>query len=308
MRDIVDKLARTPLSHVVILVGVLTFLRLAIYPKLSKTPAHMRHGAFPLFRSANELLDALVYAAVFVFLVIRPFAIQAFLIPSGSMWPTLYVNDFIVANKAIYRYSQPKEGDIVVFRPPVEAIQRQSDIVDGEVQVDFIKRCIGVPGDLVELKKGVLYRNGQQVPEPYTHLSMGTTRDSEGEYTDFRDLNDAERQSYTQQSWKLVKYHDLFFPVNYTDHDANSLDPARESFTSPPPYSIAAKFSLTDPNEMNKVKEMPAIKIPDGYYLMMGDNRDNSFDGRCWGLVPRDSIIGRAEFIWMPLSRWRITR
>jgi signal peptidase I len=52
----------------------------------------------------------------------------------------------------------------------------------------------------------------------------------------------------------------------------------------------------------------PAEPLPPGYYLMMGDNRNDSFDGRGWGMVPRASIIGRSEFIWLPISRIRITR
>src|SRR5580658_5543171 len=110
-RQTVDTLARTPLSQIFIVVAVLTVVRLALVPYLRNVPRHKRFFGYASGRFLNEVLDAVIYAGVFVFMIIRPFAIQAFLIPSGSMWPTLYVNDFIVANKAIYRYSDPKDGD-----------------------------------------------------------------------------------------------------------------------------------------------------------------------------------------------------
>ena len=58
----------------------------------------------------------------------------------------------------------------------------------------------------------------------------------------------------------------------------------------------------------SKLIQAPAEKVPPGYYLMMGDNRNGSFDSRGWGLVPRDAIVGRSEAIWLPMSRWRATR
>ncbi len=271
----------------------------------------MRHGAYPLYRYANEFLDALVYAAVFVFMVIRPFAIQAFLIPSGSMWPTLYVSDFIVANKAVYRYSNPKAGDIVVFRPPKAAAQSPSDLDnEGEVAVDFIKRCIGTPGDVIELRKGVLYRNGVKTDEPYTHLSRCTRKEG-SDCLDFRDYTDAEKADRLPQSFKFVKYKGELIPLDYTDHDANSISPRTDSIlveNDQMPYNIASQYAFSDPDDAQKAEALPAQPIPPGYYLMMGDNRNNSFDGRAWGLVSRDRIIGRSEFIWMPFSRWRVTR
>jgi len=183
-RELIDHLARTPLSQVVIFVTVLSVIRLAIYPVLRNTLPHKRTGVFGLYRFINEVVDAFVYAGVFVFMIIRPFLLQAFLIPSGSMWPALYVNDFIVANKAIYRYTEPKFQDIIVFRPPPTAAEAPGDLDEhGDMTKDFIKRCIGLPGDLIEMKEGTLYRNGQKVEEPYVHYSKMTSA------TDFEDMS-----------------------------------------------------------------------------------------------------------------------
>jgi len=301
-REVVDKLARTPLSQIVILVTVLTVLRVAIFPYLLKTKPHLRTGVFKVASFGNEMLDAFVYAGVFVFMIIRPFAVQAFLIPSGSMWPQLYVNDFIVANKAIYRYTDPKEGDIVVFHPPKEGAISPDDLdADGEMKFDFVKRCIGVPGDLIEMKKGILYRNGNRVDEPYKAFS--DCLDHEKVCQIYGMLSADEQKQLTLPSFKLIDYKGLLMPLNYTDFDANSPLPQKNYMEKSDPYHVAGKFVIADPTEQKKAEELPAQKLPKGMYLMMGDNRNNSFDGRGWGLVSRDRIIGRAEFVWWPLSQ-----
>lgn len=312
MREFIDNLARTPLSEVVIFVVVLTVLRVLVFPTLIKTAPHKRSGMYASLKMLNELLDAFVYAGVFVFMLIRPFGVQAFLIPSGSMWPTLYVNDFIVANKAIYRYTDPKANDVMVFRPPKPATagreKTQLD-ADGNVKVDFIKRCIGTPGDVIELRKGILYRNGKPDPvdDGHKHLSLCTdpNRNMEDECQNFRELSDAEKEGLTKASFKLVNYNGKIIPLNYTDSDANSGSPQSNygSSDDQPPYSVAPVYRIDDQAKAKELEALPAEPIPKDMYLMMGDNRNGSFDSRGWGLVPRESIIGRAEFIWFPLSR-----
>jgi signal peptidase I len=308
-RELIDRLARTPLSQVVTFVVILTLIRMAIFPIMQRTPAHKRLGGYKFLGFLNEVIDAFVYAGVFVFLLIRPFLLQAFLIPSGSMWPTLYINDFIVANKAIYRYTDPKQGDIVVFRPPATAQTSPNQIDEnGDMKVDFIKRCIGTPGDLIELRKGILYRNGQKVDEPYVHYS-DTGRDDQT----LTEKSEADKAAMLLANFKLVKWHDTdgkerIIPLNYTEYDANSPMPSGGRSFAETPYNTAQEFIIQDPYEQRQAKALPAQPVPKGYYLMMGDNRNGSFDSRGWGLVPRESIIGRSEFIWLPITRWRMTR
>jgi signal peptidase I len=290
--EIIDGLARTPLSVVVLFVSVLTILRMLLAPKIAKTPPHLRTGAFQFVRLINEFLDAIIYAGVFVFLIIRPFGVQAFRIPSGSMWPTLYVNDFVVANKAIYRYTDPKPGDIVVFRPPAEAILNPEEGFDDdhEVKQDFIKRCIGVPGDIIEIKDGILYRNGQKAADPTKHYS--TSPDQGNTFAE------ESPDLAAKASFKLVTYKGKLIPVNYTADEANA------SFAGPGgSYQINPKFIVDSIEDQRKLIAAKAEPIPKGFYLMMGDNRNNSFDGRGWGLVPRANIIGRSEVIWLPIGR-----
>jgi signal peptidase I len=271
-QDFIDHLARTPLSNVIIFVGICTVLRIILAPAIAKIPPFRRGTGYTALRIMNEAIDAIVYAGVFVFLIIRPFCVQAFKIPSGSMLDTLQINDYIVANKAIYRYTDPKDGDIVVFRPPVIACQPDQLDADHQVDVDFIKRCIGVPGDIIEIRSGTLYRNGKAVQEPYI-------------------------REKPNEDFKLVLYNGQYWPLSMSGDKVNDN-----------PQLTAVPFQVV--NDYPKMQQLLALKpapIPKGFYLFMGDNRNNSFDGRAWGLEPRDDIIGRSEFIWMPISRWRST-
>ncbi len=115
-----------------------------------------------IFREYGEAI--LVSAVLFFFL--RSFVVQAYQIPSGSMEDTLLIGDFLVANKFLYggrvpgtdwrlpAVRPPRRGDIIVFRAP-------------HVDKDFIKRCIAVEGDTVELRDNVVYLNNVRQDEPY---------------------------------------------------------------------------------------------------------------------------------------------
>lgn len=105
-----------------------------------------------------ELVDAVVVAGITALILIN-FVVRSFYIPSGSMEPTLQVNDFILVNEFLYRFTRPHRGDILVFRPPASE--------GGEQQPDFIKRVVGVEGDVIEVRSGKLYRNGQRIEESF---------------------------------------------------------------------------------------------------------------------------------------------
>jgi signal peptidase I len=102
--------------------------------------------------SIIETLDACIFAAV-LSLIIITFVVQAFYIPSGSMEPTLMVNDRILVAKFLYRFQPIQRGDVIVFRYPVNP------------QRDFVKRVIGLPGNVAQVKEGVVYINGQRISE-----------------------------------------------------------------------------------------------------------------------------------------------
>ncbi len=142
--------------EVIGLVGVIVILRVAV-PRIPPL-AQWRAGIV-------EFIDSALIAALLVFCLLRPFVIQAFYIPSGSMEPTLLKNDRILVNKFIYFFRDPVVGEIAVFNAPPQA---------SETNKDFIKRVVGVAGDKLSVtpdipgvRKGGLHRNGQILVEPY---------------------------------------------------------------------------------------------------------------------------------------------
>ncbi len=314
---VVDSIARTPLSKIVILVLVLTVLRLAIAPYLKSVAMHRRSGVYSFARFANETLDAIIYAGVFVFLLIRPFAVQMFQIPTGSMLDTLQIGDFIVANKAVYRYSEPKVGDIVVFRPPKGAIQDPTYIdEDGQVNQDFIKRCVGVPGDVVEVKDGKLWRNGKVADEPFVRVENGSQNIENyyklvhytGTYAPFRDKFIPVDAEAPFSSYPRVNYASNRFSVGF-DYGIGTL--SIEKGLDGNLHMVSKSEDELTPEERQLSRDLcdlPPAPIPKGFFLMMGDNRNGSFDSRFWGLVPRSAVIGRAEFVVWPMARWRRAR
>lgn len=102
----------------------------------------------------REYVEAII-VAVALALVIRTFVIQAFKIPSGSMLQTLQIGDHVLVNKFIYTFTDPERGDIIVFKYPEDPSR------------DFIKRVIGLPGEVIEVKDRIVYINGKPIKEDY---------------------------------------------------------------------------------------------------------------------------------------------
>jgi len=108
-------------------------------------------------------LDFLIQLIIFLALVfgfVRPFVMEAFWIPSGSMIPTLEIGDRVFVNKFIYRFSEPHRGDIIVF----ESVDSSDE--------DLIKRVVGGPGDKIAVRDGKLFVNGAPQKEPYTNKKL----------------------------------------------------------------------------------------------------------------------------------------
>ncbi|HWI54694.1 MAG TPA: signal peptidase I [Desulfobacteria bacterium] len=116
-----------------------------------------------------------VIVAVLLALIIRFFLFQPFFIPSGSMEPTLKKGDRIVVSKITYRLSEPKRGDIIVFKYPVNPKR------------DFIKRLIGLPGETLEVKNSQVYIDGKVLeqsflPKGLTYNNFGPVKIPEKQY------------------------------------------------------------------------------------------------------------------------------
>lgn len=110
---------------------------------------------------AREVLESIAIAVVLAVLI-RMFIIQPFYIPSGSMEPNLQINDRIIVSKFTYHFWQPRRGDIVVFKYPLDPSR------------DFVKRLIAFGGETVAIRDGRLYINGRLQPEPYLPVGLRT--------------------------------------------------------------------------------------------------------------------------------------
>ncbi len=115
-------------------------------------------------RGVLEYAVILVVAFVLVFGLIKPFVVEAFKVPTESMLPTLEVRDRFLANKFIYRFTEPQRWDIVVF----QALEKNSE---GEFDT-LVKRVAGVPGDVVQVQDGALFVNGEPQNEPYLNTDV----------------------------------------------------------------------------------------------------------------------------------------
>jgi signal peptidase I len=109
---------------------------------------------------------AVVLVALLAALGIKTWLLQAFVIPSGSMIPTLDIGDRILVNKVSYDVHAVHRGDIVVFSTP------PNDTGDAAIK-DLVKRVIGLPGDRISSANGHVYIDGRLLQEPY--LPRGTT-------------------------------------------------------------------------------------------------------------------------------------
>ena len=201
-----------------------------------------------------------VFWAILLALFIRSLFLEPFRIPSGSMYPTLRVGDFLFVTKYTYGYSrysfplglplfkgriwysEPQRGDVVVFRFP----QNPS--------TDFIKRIIGLPGDKIQVKNGRLYINGEMMP-----------RVEDGRYV-------------------VDEY--VSIPEFYHQYK-EKLPEGKEH----PIIEISDNERVVDNTE--------EFIVPEDAFFMMGDNRDRSDDSRIRvGFVDKEYLVGKAKFIF----------
>ncbi len=204
--------------------------------------------------------------AVLLALLIRTFLYEPFNIPSGSMFPTLLVGDYLFVSKPAYGYSkhsipfgladfegrvmrdEPKRGDVVVFKLPTNT------------SVDYIKRIVGMPGETIQMRQGRLYINGELV----------------------------EREA-----------------VGYVESDGNNEYQRRatiEYIETLPGGIMHRIYEDGDDGDLDNTK---LFSVPENHYFVMGDNRDNSQDSRVQslvGFVPFENLVGRADILFFSVK------
>lgn len=290
LNAMMERLANLEWWKVLIIVAVLLGLRYVLLKQKSQVA-----------KSAGETAESLAVAMALVFFIIRPFIVQAFFIPSASMHPGLLENDHILVSKFIYRFKEPKLGDVVVFKSPPEALKDESD---------FIKRVIGVPGDTVRITAGYVIVGTTQ----YNHQDLRSLLGEPGVETRIKltdgkvrvngaEVTYAEIAAAAGEPKAKVKVVPGKVYINgkplvepYTAEDPDLIYPGLPNEYVKPSWIVVNK------------KHEQLVKIPKGRLLVMGDNRNDSHDARFWGLLDRRRMLGKTMFIFWPLNRIRIVR
>lgn len=215
------------------------------------------------------------FPVILVVFLLRSFLVEPFKIPSGSMIPTLLVGDFILVNKFTYGIripvlntkvipmNTPKRGEVMVFRYPENPT------------LDYIKRVVGTPGDVIEYRNKRLTLNGELVPveaEPdFNYADSGLNFISARRF----------RETLGERGHSVI--------VN--------LDA--------PPVQLAGVRAYPFRENCEYNEDGFICKVPAGHYFMMGDNRDSSSDSRYWGFVPDENVVGKAFLIWWNFGEFK---
>ena len=230
--------------------------------------------------SLGEIIRTVIYALL-IALVFRTLLFQPFSIPSGSMKSTLLIGDYLFVSKYAYGYSryslpygkflpisgrlfgaEPERGDVIVFKLPEDN------------QTDYIKRLIGLPGDRIQVKSGLLHING----EPVDLIPDGQ----------FVEPN--VRQGPEQRSPRCIRAV------------STATDCVKARFTERLPDGLEHTVLRVD-SDATSMNNTSVFTVPEGHYFFMGDNRDNSQDSRSRvGFVPAENLVGRADLVLLSSS------
>lgn len=246
-------------------------------------------------------LSGTAFAVGIASFVLLQLGVEAFRIPSSSMYPTLVIGDHIFVDTLSPHWRAPERGEIIVFKYPCDRTR------------DYIKRVIAIGGDTVEVRCNVVYVNGQAIPSALV--------DDSGTYKDYDDMDNRwferptsrYRESHGGHTYEV--FHDAERPQRdraaATAAIGDNRDfPTRERMFAPSCrqsdfypaeqriLQLAGTLVVTKP-EARACEPQAHFVVPAGGLFVMGDNRNNANDSRYWGVVSIEDVVGRAMGIWM---------
>ena len=199
------------------------------------------------------------FPVILLVFLIRSFVAEPFKIPSGSMMPTLLAGDYILVNKYTYGLRVPLMNNVFY---EVNHPKRGDIIVfhfPPDPKIDYIKRIVGLPGDKIAYQNKQLTINGE-----------------------VQKITDLTSYDYVKPGYNIIPAERKQEQLGGVKHDILNLP-----FEGASDSGIGAQFARGE-----------SITVPAGHYFAMGDNRDDSADGRVWGFVPENNLVGKAFFIW----------
>ena len=208
------------------------------------------------------------FLAIIAALTIRSFLFEPFSIPSGSMYPTLVVGDYLFVSKYSYGFSRhsfplslpiipkrvfyksPKRGDVLVFKTPTDN------------KTDYVKRVIGIPGDKIKMIDNRIFLND---------LVIERKKIKDDQYTDTYGRN-----------IKVERYLEIL--PNGKNYEV---------------FELNEQMSVFDTNNF------PEILVPENNFFVIGDNRDNSQDSRFIGGIPKNNLVGKASLVLLSFDSFK---
>ncbi|WP_259125388.1 signal peptidase I [Candidatus Karelsulcia muelleri] len=273
-------------------------------------------------KRSSSIFFSIIFTSIINIYIIQPFGIH-----TPSMKDSLLVGDFLFVSKLHYGiripitqlsiplihnnflgiqsyisylrlpyirlpcFQQINHNDIIVFNFPNDLKKRPLDKKDY-----YLKRCIGLPGDILSIKNGLIYINGILDNKVQKKIKKYILPKNLKEYNIYPE----------NKLWNRDNYGPIYIPKkgDYLNLNLENISFYKDLITKSENSSLKIKKKKIFIN--NKVQSKYLVNK--NYYFMLGDNKNNSLDSRYWGLIPYDHIVGKPLFIWLSISKNELVR